>query len=108
MYRDIVGKVATPENEQQIKRVILDSSINETAQAQGSKSVAKKAAKGFELNELWVLYYFYTGLSVKKMSLVLGMSIKMISYYKRKVMRRLQLKSDKELSVWLAEKKITI
>lgn len=105
MYRDIVGKVATPENEQ-IMSVISDSEVSINRNV-ARRSVVK-ATKGFELNELWVLYYFYTGLSVKKMSSVLGMSIKMISYYKRKVMRKLQLKNDKELSVWLEEKKITL
>jgi DNA-binding CsgD family transcriptional regulator len=72
-----------------------------------NKFYNQMASSYIDANEFWVLYYFYTGLSVKAMAAVLGMSIKMISYYKRKVMRRLHLKTDKELSAWLVSKKYT-
>ncbi|WP_349887391.1 helix-turn-helix transcriptional regulator [Pantoea ananatis] len=54
--------------------------------------------------EATIIWYIITGMTSRSISNLMDISEKMISYYKLRAMRKLKVKNNIELSMWLKKK----
>jgi len=59
----------------------------------------------FNEKEVAVTWFFMTGMSVNEIAEWMGMSKKSVSYYKRRVMRKIGVKNNNEFIIWFLENK---
>ncbi|MBD8144405.1 helix-turn-helix transcriptional regulator [Pantoea agglomerans] len=54
----------------------------------------------FTENEVAVTWFFMTGMTLKQIAEWLGLTEKSVSYYKRRVMRKIGVKNNNEFIMW--------
>lgn len=59
----------------------------------------------FNEKEVAVTWFFMTGMSVQQIAEWTGMSKKSVSYYKRRIMRKIGVKNNNEFIMWFLENK---
>lgn len=57
----------------------------------------------FNENEFAVTWFFMTGMTLKQIAEWSGLNEKAVSYYKRRVMRKIGVKNNNEFIMWLLE-----
>jgi len=57
----------------------------------------------FTENEIAVTWFFMTGMTSKQIAEWTGLKEKSVSYYKRRVMRKIGVKNNNELIMWLLQ-----
>lgn len=59
----------------------------------------------FTDNEVAITWFFMTGMTLKQIAEWVGMSDKTVSYYKRRVMRKVGAKNNSEFIIWFLKNK---
>lgn len=54
----------------------------------------------FNENEVCVTWFFMTGMTLEQIAEWTGLSKKSVSYYKRRVMRKIGVKNNNEFIIW--------
>lgn len=57
----------------------------------------------FTENEVAVTWFFMTGMPLKQIAEWTGLAEKSVSYYKRRVMRKIGVKNSNEFIIWFLE-----
>ncbi|MDF7788619.1 LuxR C-terminal-related transcriptional regulator [Pantoea stewartii] len=57
----------------------------------------------FTENEIAVSWFFMTGMKLRQIAEWTGLTEKSVSYYKRRVMRKVGVKNNNELIMWFLE-----
>lgn len=60
----------------------------------------------FNENEVAVTWFFMTGMTLKQIAEWSGLNEKAVSYYKRRVMRKIGVKNNNEFIMWFLENRL--
>ncbi|CCG85767.1 helix-turn-helix transcriptional regulator [Erwinia piriflorinigrans] len=60
----------------------------------------------FNENEVAVTWFFMTGMTLKQIAEWSGLNEKAVSYYKRRMMRKIGVKNNNEFIMWFLENRL--
>lgn len=61
----------------------------------------------FTENEVAVTWFFMTGMTVRQIAEWMSLQEKTVSYYKRRVMKKIGVKNDNEFIMWFLENRLS-